>query len=145
MNYYLNYSGGRINFSLPSEWNVLSSKDCAKAPVVEDVGKEIERALDHPIGASKLEQLARPGMKAALLFDDIQRATPASIAIPAILNRLNKAGVPDERITAICARGTHPSPTPEQIEKKVGAEALSRRRLAECPEVIWTEAWRCSC
>jgi lactate racemase len=126
MNYYLNYSGGRINFSLPSEWNVLSSKDCAKAPVVEDVGKEIERALDNPIGTVKLEQLARPGMKAALLFDDIQRATPAAAAIPLILNRLNQSGIPDERITAICARGTHPSPTPEQIEKKAGKETLVR-------------------
>ena len=127
MNYYLNYSGGRMNFSLPSEWNVLSSQDCAKAPLVEDAAKEVERALDNPIGTPPLEQLARPGMKAAVLFDDMQRPTPAHLAFPAILNRLNKAGVPDERITAICARGTHPSPSPEQIDKKVG-----RKRFAAC-------------
>jgi lactate racemase len=126
MEYYLNYSGSKMNFSLPSGWNVLSSKDCASAPVVEDVSKEVERALDNPIGTPRLEQLARPGMKATVLFDDMQRATPAFAAFPAILNRLNKAGVPDERITAICARGTHPSPSPEQISKKVGAEALQR-------------------
>jgi lactate racemase len=126
MNYYLNYSGGRIDFSLPSGWNVLSSKDCAKAPVVEDVSKEIERALDNPIGTPTLEKLTRPGMKIAVLFDDIQRATPSALAIPIILNRLNRAGVSDERITAICARGTHPSMTPEQIEKKVGKETLVR-------------------
>jgi nickel-dependent lactate racemase len=65
-------------------------------------------------------------MKIALLFDDMQRATPAQFAIPAILNRLNKAGVSDERVTAICARGSHPSPTQEQIAKKVGQEALQR-------------------
>src|SRR5512136_1411620 len=126
MNYYLNYSGSRIDFSLPSGWNVLSSKDCAKAPLVEDTAKEVERALDSPIGTPPLEQLARPGIKVALLFDDIQRATPSHIAIPAILNRLNKAGVSDERVTAICARGTHPSPNPEQINNKVGKEALPR-------------------
>ena len=126
MNYYLNYSGGKINFSLPPEWNVLSSQDCAKAPVIEDTAKDVERALDNPIGALPLEQLARSGMKAVILFDDIQRATPSPIAIPAIANRLNKAGVSDERITAICARGTHPSPSPEQIEKKVGKEMLQR-------------------
>jgi nickel-dependent lactate racemase len=126
MSYYLNYSGGRIDFSLPSGWNVLSSKDCAKAPVVEDVANEIERALDNPIGISTLEKLARPGMRVTVLFDDIQRGTPSAIAMPIILNRLNKAGVPDERITAICARGTHPMMAPEQIEKKVGKEALVR-------------------
>jgi lactate racemase len=126
MNYYLNYSGGKIEFSLPSEWNVLSSQDCARAPIVEDVAKEIERALDHPIGTSRLEQLAGSAGKVVVLFDDMQRATPARYAIPAILNRLNLAGVPDDRITAICARGTHPAPSAEQIEKKVGKETLVR-------------------
>lgn len=126
MNYYLNYSGGRIDFALPSGWNVLSSKDCAKAPLVEDTAREVERALDNAIGAPPLERLARPGMKVAVLFDDMQRATPAQFTIPSILNRLNLAGVPDDRITAICARGSHPLPTPEQIAKKVGREALQR-------------------
>ena len=126
MNYYLNYGGSKIHFSLPSEWNLLSSQDCAKAPVVEDSAKEVERALDSPIGTSPLEQLARSGMKATLLFDDMQRATPTSLAIPAILNRLNKAGIQDQRVTAICARGTHPAPSPEQIEKKLGKEAMLR-------------------
>ncbi|MEJ2109326.1 MAG: nickel-dependent lactate racemase [Acidobacteriota bacterium] len=126
MDYYLNYSGDKINFSVPSKWNVLSSSDCTKAPVVEDVASEIERALDDPIGQSSIEELARPGMKVVILFDDIQRATPADIAIPAILNRFNKAGVEDARISAVCARGTHPKPSDEQIEKKVGGEATKR-------------------
>jgi nickel-dependent lactate racemase len=143
MNYYLNYGGGRMNFSLPAEWNVLSSRDCAPAPLVEDSVKEVERALDNPIGTSPLEKLARPGMRTVVLFDDMQRPTPAYLALPAVLNRLNKAGVPDERITAICARGTHPAPTPEQVEKKIGTEAV--RRLAgrihihesQSPENVW--------
>jgi lactate racemase len=127
MDFYINYWGGsKINFTLPSGWNVLSAQDCARAPIVGDAAKEVERALDHTFGAPPLEQMAKPGMKVAVLFDDFQRATPSHIAIPAILNRLNKAGVPDERITAICARGTHPLPTPEQIEKKVGAEGMRR-------------------
>ena len=126
MNYYLNYSGSKLEFSLPSEWNVLSTQDCAPAPVVSDVVEAVERALDNPIGASPLEELAGSGMKVIILFDDIQRATPADIAIPAVLNRLNKAGIPDDQIAAICARGTHPLPSPEQIEKKVGAEASRR-------------------
>jgi nickel-dependent lactate racemase len=126
MDYYLNYSGDKIHFSVPSEWKVLSSRDCTKAPVVEDVGLEIERALDHSIGMPALEEYARPGMRVTVLFDDMQRATPAHLAIPAILNRLNKAGVGDERVSAVCARGTHPKPTDEQIEKKVGKEVIGR-------------------
>jgi len=126
MDYYLNQEGRRIQFSVPPGWNVLSAQDCAKAPVVDDVVKEIERALDSPIGTAPLQKLGRPGMKAAVLFDDMQRPTPAALAFPAVLNRLNKAGIPDDRITAVCARGTHPAPTPEQLEKKVGKEVLQR-------------------
>ena len=126
MDYYLNYGGGRIDFSLPSEWSVVSSRDCAKAPVVENAAEEAARALNNPIGTAPLEQLARPGMKATVLFDDAQRPTPAYVAFPAVLDRLNKAGILDEGITAICARGTHPVPTAEQIEKKVGKETLRR-------------------
>jgi nickel-dependent lactate racemase len=126
MNYYLNYSGSKIHFDLPQGWNVLSSRDCAKAPLAEDTAKEVERALDNPIGTPPLERLARSGMKVVVLFDDLQRATPADFALPAILNRLNKAGVPDNRVTAVCARGTHPMPSPEQIAKKIGQEALQR-------------------
>jgi lactate racemase len=126
MDYYINQDGSRIQFSVPSGWNVLSAEDCAKAPIVGDVPGEIERALDNPIGTAPLEKLGRPGMKATVLFDDIQRATPATLAVPAVMNRLNKAGIPDERITAICARGTHPAPTPEQLEKKVGQEVMQR-------------------
>lgn len=126
MDYYINQDGSKIHFSVPSGWNVLSAEDCAKAPVVDDVSREIEHSLDNPIGTAPLEKLGRPGMKATVLFDDIQRATPATLAVPAVLNRLNKAGITDECITAICARGTHPAPTPEQLEKKVGKEVLQR-------------------
>jgi nickel-dependent lactate racemase len=126
MTYYLNYEGGRIDFTVPTGWNVLSSQDCAEAAVVGDVAKEIERALDDPIGTPPLEKLSQAGMKAVVLFDDMQRATPADFAIPAILNRLNKAGISDGNVTAICARGTHPVLSPEQLKKKVGQEAAER-------------------
>lgn len=126
MTYYLNYDGRRVDFEIPSGWNVLSCQDCAKVPAAEDVPGVIERALDDPIGSPPLEKLALPGMKVALLFDDMQRVTPNDLAIPAVLNRLNKAGVQDERVTAICARGSHPKPSQEQLEKKVGKEVLRR-------------------
>jgi len=72
-------------------------------------------------------------MKIALLFDDMQRATPARFAIPAILNRLNKAGVSDERghrnlrpgIASLAHTGTDC--------KKVGQEALQRLKGGSHP------------
>jgi nickel-dependent lactate racemase len=126
MNHYVNYGEEKRQFSLPKSWNLISAEDKPPVPGVANPMEEIRRALDHPIGSPKIEELARPGMDVVLLFDDLQRPTPVHLALPEILNRLNHAGIPDERITGICAIGTHPIPTLEQLKKKVGEIALSR-------------------
>jgi len=115
MNYYVNYGGEKRQFSLPKGWNLISAEDKPPIPGVTDPIQEIRRALDHPIGSPKIEELARPGMDVVLLFDDLQRPTPVHLALPEILDRLNRAGIPDGRITGICALGTHPIPTLEQL------------------------------
>src|SRR5512139_1828178 len=126
MGHYVNYERKKIDFSLPKGWNLISAEDKPPIRAVTAPLQEIKRALDHPIGSPKIEELARPGMDVVLLFDDLQRPTPVHLAMPEILNRLNRAGIPDNRISGICSLGTHPIPTSEQIKKKVGEEVFSR-------------------
>src|SRR4030043_1149042 len=126
MGNYVNYDGKGKDFSIPKGWNLISSEDKPPGPGVNDPIQEIRRALDHPIGSPKIEELARPGMEVVLLFDDLQRPTPVHLALPEILNRLNRAGIPDNRIKGICSLGTHPIPTLEQLKKKGGEEVFSR-------------------
>ncbi len=101
MSFYVNYEQKKIDFSLPKGWNLISAEDKPPISGVADPVQEIRRALDHPIGSPKIEELARPGMDVALLFDDLQRPTPVHLALPEILNRLNRAGIPDNRIECI--------------------------------------------
>ena len=126
MSLYVNYEGKKIDFSIPSGWHVISGEDKPPVAGVADPLGEIRRALDNPIGSAPIEALARPGMEVVLLFDDLQRPTPAHLALPEVMDRLNRAGIPDERIHAICAVGTHPIPTVEQLKDKVGKEAFAR-------------------
>ncbi|MGA3175403.1 MAG: lactate racemase domain-containing protein [Syntrophorhabdales bacterium] len=126
MEYYVNYGDRQIYFTIPSGWTVITEGDRPSPPGTGDDKKEIGRALDHPFGSPRIEELAKPGMEVVLLFDDPQRPTPAHLAIPEMMDRLNRAGVPDERVTAICACGTHPVVSPEQLKAKVGDEAASR-------------------
>src|SRR4030043_1458913 len=126
MKHYVNYGNQKKEFSLPKGWNPISAEDKPPISGVNDPIQEIRRALDHPIGSPKIEELARPGMEVVLLFDDLQRPTPVHLALPEILNRLNRAGIQDNRISGICALGTHPVPTMEQLRKKVGEETFSR-------------------
>ncbi len=125
-NFYLNYGKRRLNFSLPKGWNLISAEDRDFISGVLDPIQEIRNALNHPIGSPRIEELARPGMEVAILFDDLQRPTPVHLVLPEILNRLNRAGIPDYRITAICAVGTHPTPSLTQMEMKIGSEVSSR-------------------
>ena len=126
MKHYINYGQERIDFTLPQQWHAISNEDKPPVAGVIDPIQEIRRALDHPIQSPRIEELARPGMEVVVLFDDLQRPTPVHLALPEVLNRLNKAGIPDERIKGICAMGTHPIPSVEQLKKKVGREFLSR-------------------
>jgi len=126
VSHYVNYGGVRKSFSIPKGWELISAEDKPLIPPVNDPIQEIRRALDHPIGSPTIEELARPGMDVVLLFDDLQRPTPAHLALPEIMDRLNWAGIPDGRMTGICAVGTHPMPTLEQLRKKVGEKVFSR-------------------
>jgi nickel-dependent lactate racemase len=126
MSHYVNYEKEKITFSLPKGWNLISDKDRPLISGVADPLQEIRHALDHPIGSPKIEELVRPGMEVVLLFDDLQRPTPVHLALPEMMDRLNRTGIPDKRISGICALGTHPIPTLEHLKKKVGEEVFSR-------------------
>jgi nickel-dependent lactate racemase len=123
---FVNYEGEKIDFTIPEEWNLVSGQGKQPPPGVADPMEELRRALDHPIGSPRIEEMAGPGMKVVLLFDDLQRPTPAHLSLPEIMDRLNQVGVPDERITGVCALGTHSVLTSDQLKFKVGERAFSR-------------------
>lgn len=91
-----------------------------------DPRRGLAEVLDNPLGSSPLEELARPGMTVALLFDDLERKTPVSLVVPEVLKRLNRAGVRDGDVYAICAVGTHRPPSLEALRGKLGEEAYGR-------------------
>ncbi len=126
MDYYVKSEGKELRFNLPAGWNVLWHRETPPVPGVADPLADITRALEEPIGSPRLEELAKPGMEVALLFDDLQRPTPVHFVIPQMLNRLNRAGVPDERVWGIGALGTHPVYSRRELEQKVGAEVAAR-------------------
>ena len=126
MKAFVYYSGKKIEFEVPSKWNILFSGDISLAKPCPDAGADLKRALDQPIGSPPLEELASRANNAVVVFDDITRPTPTHIAFPEVLNRLNRGGILDTRITAICATGTHPSPDEAGLKQKLGMEAYQR-------------------
>lgn len=126
MKAFVYYGGKKIEFEVPSKWNVLFSGEINPAKTCPDAMSELKRTLDRPIGSPPLEELASRASNAVVIFDDITRPTPTHLAFPEVLNRLNRGGILDTRITAICATGTHQSPDEAGLKQKLGMEAYQR-------------------
>lgn len=96
------------------------------------VREHIEYALDHPIGAGPIEQAVRPGDKVCILISDITRRwQQPSAYLPILVERLNRAGIPDGDILIVCATGTHRQQTEEEHISLVGEDLYRRIRFID--------------
>lgn len=119
-NLLLPWGKEEMQLSLPEDWHIAGTLEPASLPSVKDVADEIYRSLQSPISCPRLRDLARPGMKVALVIDDISRPTPVPLICPAVLDELEQAGIGRESITVITALGVHRSMREEEVAQRVG-------------------------
>src|SRR5436305_1643723 len=89
----------------------------------------METALDRPIGALPLAELARGKSSAAISVCDITRPAPNRLTLPPVLRRLDDAGIPRERITILIATGLHRPATGDEIREICGPEIAAAYRV----------------
>jgi nickel-dependent lactate racemase len=104
--------------SLPENAAVLQMRGAAP---VSDHAKALAEAFENPIGCPGFEEIVKrklsenPDGQAVIVISDNTRPVPykgdPGILIP-IVRRLLSAGLPPQRITVLCANGTH-TPLPE--------------------------------
>jgi nickel-dependent lactate racemase len=99
------------------------------AAALQDVGRALDQALDHPIGCEPLARLAAGKRTAAISVCDITRPAPNSVTLPPLLSRLHSAGISPDGITILIATGLHRSATPEEIDTILGAEIARTYRV----------------
>lgn len=96
------------------------------------VREHIEYALDHPIGAGPIEEAVQAGDKVCILISDVTRRwQQPSTYLPILVERLNRAGIPDEDILILCATGTHRRQTEEEHISLVGKDLYHRIRFLD--------------
>lgn len=96
------------------------------------VREHIEYALDHPIGAGPIEEAVQVGDKVCILISDVTRRwQQPSTYLPILVERLNRAGIPDEDILILCATGTHRRQTEEEHISLVGEDLYRRIRFMD--------------
>ena len=125
----IHYGSKLIEIECPDERTALIEPN--KVSPVEDEREEIINALNNPIGTKKLEAILKGKNNAMVICDDITRPTPTEVILPILLDRINEAGINDEKITVMIALGTHRLMNEDEIARKVGDETLSRVKVVQ--------------
>lgn len=120
---------GTMDLSLP-ENRVLYDIKGKSADEITDVPAAVLQALRNPIGSPPLSQVVSPGDNVVLTVGDITRAwIKHDQFLPTVLNELNAAGIPDEKISIVVTLGAHRPHTPAENVTVCGAEVCNRVKI----------------
>jgi nickel-dependent lactate racemase len=96
------------------------------APARPDEDAAVRTALARPVAGLPLAALAGDARQVAVVFPDLTRPMPNRTVLPPLLDELAHAGVPDARVTLLCATGTHRQATAAEMEELIGPELVTR-------------------
>lgn len=132
MPYYLKYGDREFKVNLPDgQIKLVLNPNPVDLP--ERTPRElIEEALDNPIGTDRIENIVKPGEKVCIVISDSTRSwqNPGMI-LEVLMDRLSPAGIRDEDIVVISARGTHRAQTDAELRKLVGDRIYDRVKVVD--------------
>jgi hypothetical protein len=121
------YGDTRLSVTLPARTQVLSNAEPDGPPPVPDLPAAVRAALERPLGLPRLRDLARPGQSVTIAFDDATVGSPGPIrqvAIRAILDELDAAGVSRGRVTLVCANALHRQLRRAELARVLGQDLV---------------------
>ncbi len=119
-----------LDTTFPPSWRVTTVEANPSSPL-PDLHAAVEAALLAPLYTLPLRQMARRTMSVCIVFTDATRACPDKVIVPSLLRELAAAGVPDDRITLLCATGMHRPSTFEEKVAKLGADIALRYQVVD--------------
>jgi len=117
----------RVDARLPDRTAILRAP--APLPALADPQAAIRAALAHPIQHEPIAKLVGPASKVTIAFDDpvipqmpMKAPDFRALAIPILLQELDKAGVQRHNISLICANALHRKWTTSELATILGPE-----------------------
>ena len=114
-----------LRVQLDDAWQVDVIRKPAM-PVLADPAGALEAALDAPVDAPPLAQLAAAAQRVCIVICDITRPVPNGLILPALVRRLLAAGVKPDAITVLIATGLHRPNEGAELAAVVGDETVLR-------------------
>lgn len=130
MNIPLAFGKTGITLNVPDR-NLLKVLTIEGAEATQDPAGKLRQALVTPIGSPPLADIARGKKSAVVVISDITRPVPNTLILPPVLETLERAGIPRERVTILVATGLHRPSTPDELIAMVGVEILRRYRVQD--------------
>jgi len=113
-----------LEVELPAGLNYRLLEARSARPLPDPSGA-LEEALDSPTGSAPLEVLAQGRQSAAISVCDITRPAPNRQVLPPVLKRLERAGIPPERIIILIATGLHRPASEAEASEILGPQIAS--------------------
>lgn len=125
----LEYGRQGLYADLPSERIVrtLAYKD---ALPLSDPRGSLLAALANPIGTPPLSEIAKGRKDACIVICDITRPVPNELILRPVLETLEGAGIPRDKITILVATGLHRPNEGAELVEMVGQNIASHYRIA---------------
>ncbi len=124
----LAYGRDGTTVEVPDDAEVVAP---VEGPGLDDETASILAALRRPLLGGSLQDLTDGSERVAVVFPDLTRPMPNRTVLPPLLAELARAGVPDHRITLLCATGTHRQATAAEMEELVGPETVARYTIVD--------------
>jgi nickel-dependent lactate racemase len=124
----LAYGRHGTSVEVPDSADVILPVDEVALP---DEDGSIRAALARPLAGQSLSILAEGAHRVAVVFPDLTRPMPNRTVLPPLLDELARAGVPDARVTLLCATGTHRLATAAEMAELIGPELVARYRVVD--------------
>jgi hypothetical protein len=100
-------------------------------PSLADPGATLAARLQTPHASAPLRILATGARRVAIAIPDLSRACPNDLILPALLDELNGAGVPDAGITVLVGCGLHRTTSAKEKVALAGGPAAARVRIED--------------
>ncbi|MGQ9525201.1 MAG: nickel-dependent lactate racemase [Armatimonadota bacterium] len=124
----LPFGRGELTFTLPKGMTASVAASQPVAPLKRPV-HAVASALRRPFGSPRLRELAKRDDSVAIVVTDNTRDCPDYLLVPALLEELAAAGVPNSRITIVAGIGMHRPMTEQELADKLGRDVCAKVRV----------------
>jgi len=122
------YGKGEMEIRIPKKNYVATLMPHFK-PGLKDEAGAVKKALENPIGAKRLREIAKGRKSAVIVVNDITRPTATYKLLPHLIQELKEGGMKEDQVQFLVATGTHRDNTKEELEGMLGKEVVQRFKV----------------